>query len=124
MAVTKSRAADRTEVRRVPGRSGGWRVAELGWLVVASLLVGAGLYLIYQAKAPMVAQAGQGLASKTLLNLNDLGAREDLLPALRIIPDSRQRQEVARKIYYESGGLSNVGRIRAALTADQFRLLK
>ncbi len=124
MAVTKSRAADRAEVRRVPGRSGGWRVAELGWLLTAALLVGAGLYLVYQAKAPVLAQAGEGLTSKTLLNLNDLGAREDLLPALRIIPDSRQRQEIARKIYYLSGGLSNVGRIRPDLTGDQFRQLK
>ena len=124
MAVTKSRAADRAEVRRGPGRSGGWRLAELGWTAAAALLVGAGLYLVYQAKAPILTQAGQGLTSKTLLNLNDLGAREDLLPALRIIPDSRQRQEIARKIYYTSGGLSNVGRIRGVLTADQFRQLK
>ncbi len=124
MAVTKSRAADRAETRRVPGKSGGWRVAEMGWMLAAALLVGAGLYLVYQAKAPLVTQAAQGLASKTLLNLNDLGAREDLLPALRIIPDTRQRQEAARRIYYLSGGLSNVGRIRPVLTADQFRQLK
>ena len=124
MAVTQSRAADRAEVRRVPGRSGGWRVAELGWLLTAALLVGAGLYLVYQAKAPVLAQAEEGLTSKTLLNLNDLGAREELLPALRIIPDSRQRQEIARKIYYLSGGLSNVGRIRPDLTGEQFRQLK
>ncbi len=124
MAVTKSRAADRAEVRRGPGRSGGWRLAELAWTAAAALLVGAGLYLVYQAKAPILTQAGQGLTSKTLLNLNDLATREDLLPALRIIPDSRQRQEIARKIYYTSGGLSNVGRIRGVLTADQFRQLK
>jgi cell division protein FtsW (lipid II flippase) len=124
MAVTRSRAADRAEVRRVPGKSGGWRVAELGWMLAAALLVGAGLYFVYQAKAPLVNQGAQGLASKALLNLNDLSAREDLLPALRIIPDARQRQEIARRIYYQSGGLSNVGRIRPVLTADQFRQLK
>jgi cell division protein FtsW (lipid II flippase) len=124
MAVTKSRAADRAEVRRIPGKSGGWRVAELCWTGIAALLVGAGLYLVYQAKAPGVTQAEQGLASKTLLNLNDLSAREDLLPPLRIVSDTQKRQEIARKIYYESGGLSNVGRIRPILTADQFRQLK
>jgi cell division protein FtsW (lipid II flippase) len=124
MAVTKSRTADRAEVRRTTLRSSGWRVAELAWLAGAALLVAAGLYLVYQAKAPVVSQSAQGLASKTLLNLNDLGAREDLLPALRIVPDMRRRQELARKIYYESGGLSNVGRIRPLLTADEFRQLK
>ena len=82
------------------------------------------LYLVYQAKSRPLAEIEQGLAAKKLLNLNDLGAREDLLPALSVIPDSRQRQETARQIYFHSGGLSHVGAIRGALTADQFRYLK
>jgi cell division protein FtsW (lipid II flippase) len=123
MAVTKSTAADRAEVRRPAGRSPAWRFTELGWLVAASGVVAIGLYLAVEAKGPALAQGDQGLASKTLLNLNDLNAREDLLPALRLIPDAR-RPEIARKIYYESGGLSHVGRIRPILTASEFRQLK
>jgi cell division protein FtsW (lipid II flippase) len=124
MAVTRSRAAERVEVRRMPGRPGGWRFNELHWTQAAGLLVAAGLYLVYQAKSAPLPEIGQGLDSKKLLNLNDLGTREDLLPALTLIPTTRERQELARKIYYLSGGLSNVGRIRPLVTGEQFRQLK
>jgi cell division protein FtsW (lipid II flippase) len=77
------------------------------------------------AKAPELAAAQPQLAAKKLLNLNDLSAREDLLPTLGpIIPNQKEREEVARKIYDVSGGLPNVGRIRSALTGEQFRQLK
>ncbi len=86
-----------------------------------------GLHLVYQAKAPGLAEASQGLAAKRLLNLNELSAREDLLPALGMIADAHARTESARQIYYASGSLANVGalaRIRGLLTTDQFRQLK
>ena len=52
-------------------------------------LVAAGLYLVYQAKSQRARRGRAGLAAKQLLNLNDLSAREDLLPALTpIFPDS------------------------------------
>ena len=124
MAVTRSRSVERAEVRRVPGRHAGWRSRELVWTLAASLLVGTGLYLVYQAKSQPLPAIEQGLASKKLLNLNALAAREDLLPALSVIPSTRDRQEAARKIYYLSGTLPNVGGIRAMMTGDQFRLLK
>src|SRR5690242_4414076 len=103
MAVTRSRAAERTDVRRLSGRKTGWRRSELIWTVAAGLLIGMGLFLVFQAKAQALAAAEQGLAGKTILNLNELGAREDLLPALRVIPDQRTRLEAARRIYYLSG---------------------
>src|SRR5262249_9372899 len=59
-----------------------------------------------------------------LLNLNELGAREELFPSLSAIPAQRDREEAARKIYNLSGSLPNVGRIRSAVTGDQFRALK
>src|SRR5262249_48062338 len=68
--------------------------------------------------------ADRGLAARELINLNEIGAREDLLPALTLIPNLKDRQETARKIYYVSGGLPNVGRIRPLMTAEQFRFLK
>src|ERR1017187_1420783 len=124
MAGTRSTAAGRPQTRRAGKR---WRSRELVGLLLAGALVALGLHLVYQAKAPGLAEAAQGLAAKRLLNLNDLSAREDLLPALGTIADAHARTEVARQIYYASGGLANVGalaRIRGLLTSDQFRQLK
>jgi hypothetical protein len=115
MAVTRSTVASRT------GNAGGlaagsfsWRIAELLWTLAASLLIAVGFYLVYQAKAPAPSTA-------PLLNLNTLNAREDLLPSLTpIFPDPAIRDLVARKIYYISGGLANVGAIaRIRVTADE-----
>jgi hypothetical protein len=120
MAVTRSRATERVETRRTPGVRAGWRSRELAWLLGACLLAGAALYLIYKARSEPLAAVDQGLAAKSLLNLNDLGAREDLLPALAMFPDPTEREFVARKIYYIAGGLSNVGAIaRIRVTADE-----
>jgi cell division protein FtsW (lipid II flippase) len=94
-------------------------------MAVAAVLVGIGLYLVYGAKDADLAAADQQLAAKKLVNLNALGAREDLLPALSgALPNQRERDEAARKIYYLSGGMSNVGRIRGVMTGEQFRYLK
>src|ERR1039457_3680637 len=124
MAVTRSTAAGRPQTRRA-GK--GWRSRELVGLLLAGALVAVGLHLVYQAKAPGLAEAAQGLAARRLLNLNELSAREDLLPALGMIADAHARTEAARQIYYASGSLANVGalaRIRGLLTTDQFRQLK
>src|ERR1022692_4073809 len=124
MAVTRSTAAGRPQTRRAGKR---WRSRELVGLLLAGALVALGLHLVYQAKAPGLAEAAQGLAAKRLLNLNELSAREDLLPALGMIADAHARTEAARQIYYASGSLANVGalaRIRGLLTTDQFRQSK
>ena len=96
-------------------------------MALASLVVGWGLHLVYQAKSAGLAEIDQGLAAKRLLNLNALTAREDLLPALGTIADTHAREEAARQIYYVSGGLGNVGalaRIHGLFTGEQFRQLK
>ena len=66
-----------------------------------------------QARRPApLAEIDAGLASKRLLNLNDLSAREELLPALvPLFPNSRERDNAARQIYYLSGSLPNAGAI-------------
>jgi hypothetical protein len=114
MAVTRSTAAGRPQTRRAGKR---WRARELLGLLLAGALVALGLHLVYQAKAPGLAEAAQGLAAKRLLNLNDLSAREDLLPALGTIADAHARTEAARQIYYASGGLANVGALARILPA-------
>src|SRR5689334_3114329 len=121
MAVTKSRAAERPAVRRAGGRRAPWRVVELRWLLGAALLALIGLFLVYRAKEASLAEADAGLTAKKLVNLNALGAREELLPPLSIISNQREREETARKIYNASGAMSNVGRIRGFLTGEQFR---
>ena len=99
-----------------------WRLVELAGILVAGALVGAGLYFVFHAKAGNPAEIDAGLASKKLLNLNDLSQREDLLPALTMFADPAERDLVARKIYYVSGGLANVGAIaRIRVTAEDLR---
>ncbi|HUI56409.1 MAG TPA: FtsW/RodA/SpoVE family cell cycle protein [Bryobacteraceae bacterium] len=124
MAITRSTAAERPQLRRV---GVAWRITELAGTLAAGLLVAIGLYLVYQAKSKGLAGIDQGLAAKQVLNLNQLNTREDLLPALGLLSDVRTRQEAARQIYYISGSLPNVGaiaRIRGLFTPDQFRQLK
>lgn len=106
MAVTRSTATERVQSRRVIV----WRRrGEALWLLAGSLVLLFGFVLVYQAKSRTFAQIESGLAAKQLLNLNDLGAREELLPFLGIIAEPAERQFVARRIYDASGGLPNVG---------------
>jgi cell division protein FtsW (lipid II flippase) len=121
MPVTRSTAASRPAIRRGFEPRPVWRFRELLWSVAAMLLVAAGLWLVWSAKTQDFAAVEQGLASKQILNLNALGAREDLLPVLsNFYPDPAERAFVARKIYYISGGLQNVGAIaRIRVTPDE-----
>ncbi len=110
MAVTRSSAAERPRTSIGPVRRDAWPAAFLIWLAAAAALIAAGIWLAYQAKSQPFTAVRQGLAAKQILNLNDLGTREDLLPMLApIFPDAAERQFVARKIYYVSGGAANVG---------------
>jgi len=112
MAVTRSKVVERAEIRRLRRERAVWRGIELAWLLGAALAVFVGLYLVYSAKSQGLGGVEQDLAAKKLLNLNELSAREDLLPALStLFPDAAERELAARKIYYLSGGLANVGAI-------------
>lgn len=124
MAVTRSRAAERPTLQRTVLPGPVWRLRELIWLIGAGLLVAAGLNLVYRAKTQDFPALQQGLAAKRILNLNGLSTREDLLPLLSTIPDAKQRQEAARRIYYLSGGLPNVGAVARVLGGEEFRLFK
>src|SRR5580658_481323 len=125
MAVTRSTAAERPRVGRTQQTS--WRLNEAIALLAATLAVAFGLHLVYQAKSIGFAEIDHGLASKQLLDLNTLTAREELLPALSSIPDQHAREEAARQIYFVTGSLGNVGalaRIHGLFTSEQFRQLK
>jgi cell division protein FtsW (lipid II flippase) len=146
MAVTRSRATERVETSRRTHRALTWRRDETLWLLAGSLALLFGFFLVYQAKARAFADIDSGLANKQLLNLNDLSAREDVLPFLQIFAEPAERQYVARRIYDASGSLPNTGalaRLRLSeaeiqatrglksfsgrhtlLTGEQFRQLK
>jgi cell division protein FtsI/penicillin-binding protein 2/cell division protein FtsW (lipid II flippase) len=127
MAVTSSRSVDRAAARDISGPRALWRGREFLLTLIASLLVTAGLYQVHQAKSEGLAEIDAGLSAKRLLNLNELGAREELLPALApFFPKIRERDAAARDIYYLTGSLSNVGGIahNKLLTNEQFRQLK
>ena len=151
MAVTRSRATDRTQASHGGGRAAiwrgmVWRRREAIWMLASSLMLLVGFVFVYRAKTRSFTEIQTSLASKQLLNLNDLTAREDLLPYLAIFAEPAERQFVARRIYDASGSLPNVGAIarlrvseaeveaaralksfrgrRSLLAAEQFRQLK
>lgn len=127
MAVTRSAAGERASLRHTAQPAPFWRITESLWLAGGIMLIIAGLFLVYRAKTNDFADTEKGLASGKLVDLNQLSAREDLLPVLNIIPDARRRDEAARRIYYLSGSLSNVGAVarqRDLLTPAEFRLFK
>ena len=124
MAVTRSKAVERAEIRQTAGYGFSWRLRELGGLLAVTIAVLVGLMLVYRAKAPELGEAEVGLAAKKLVNLNELTAREELMPALSGITSQADRVNLADKIYKLSGSMPNVGRIRAFMTGDQFRDLK
>jgi cell division protein FtsW (lipid II flippase) len=121
MAVTRSQTSQRADMRLSRGSRLSWRRWEFLWTTLAVLIVAAGLNQVYQAKSQPLAETSKSLASKTILNLNALSAREDLLTALAPeFPDPAERDLMARKVYYVSGGLSNVGAIaRIRVTAAE-----
>jgi hypothetical protein len=92
MAVTRSRAAERAQPshggrRAIVWRSIVWRRREAIRMLAASLMLLLGFFLVYRAKTRSFAEIETGLAGKQLLNLNDLTAREDLLPYLATSPN-------------------------------------
>jgi cell division protein FtsW (lipid II flippase) len=80
-------------------------------MIAAGLVVASALWLAWRAKTEGFPAAEQALAAKQIVNLNDLTAREDLLPVLTLYTDPAEREFVARKIYNASGSLANVGAI-------------
>ena len=109
MAVTRSKPAERAQSAYRRSGAQAWPASEFLWLAGVSILIAGGLFLVFKAKTRSLREIEQGLATRQLLNLNDLSTREDLLPFLGIVSDSAERQFIARNIYNASGKLPNVG---------------
>jgi cell division protein FtsW (lipid II flippase) len=128
MAVTRSTAAER--LRRAPAfeplRTP--RTFELAALFLGSILIAAGLALVFRAKTVVP-------LNPNTLNLGTLERRDQLLPYLSFLPSPADRQRAAREIFTYvqtvSGRVPNVGalgRIRIdtvpLLTQSQLAYLK
>ncbi|MBV9225194.1 MAG: FtsW/RodA/SpoVE family cell cycle protein, partial [Acidobacteriaceae bacterium] len=85
------------------------RNTELIFLILASVLVAAGLYLVFSAKTRNL-----GEVQKATLNLNELTGPQQLVPLLGIIPSSAEQYFIANRIYNlkrRGEQFSNVGAI-------------
>src|ERR1051325_7552564 len=71
------------------------RRSEFVWLLLAGIVVGTGLWLVYRAKTQNYADVEAKLAHNELLNLNAVTSSEDLLPFLRFQADDTQRKQLA-----------------------------
>ncbi len=120
MAVTRTTAAERRQ-REAAGLAGtlpGQRPAAvrnreailLGGAAVAVLL---GLFLAWKAVTAPLAATAAGLASGTVLNLNDLRQPEELVPLLDFLTEPTERMFVARQIWRrtQAGPVPNVGEL-------------
>ena len=98
MAVTRSWEAKVVVVKAggAPGRAG-WR--EFAWLASASLLVGAGLVLVYSAKSYRFADASASLGRGDLLDLNQVNDADQLLPFLQVFRSQDERDYVAKTVF-------------------------
>jgi hypothetical protein len=117
LALTKSSAAERR--RSTPSASVA-RGFELAGLLLSSLVVIAGLVLVWQAKI--------GAVQPGTINLNALERREQLLPALTFATNPRERQNLATAIWnsLQDAKLPNVGALARSrvLTQGQVARIK
>jgi cell division protein FtsI/penicillin-binding protein 2/cell division protein FtsW (lipid II flippase) len=67
------------------------------WLLLASLVVAAGLGLVYSAK--IYRQHEPGTPQTPALNLNTVTAAEQIAPYLQFYPSEQQREEVASALF-------------------------
>jgi cell division protein FtsW (lipid II flippase)/cell division protein FtsI/penicillin-binding protein 2 len=94
MAVTKSWAGAGARpavvsIAQAPAASRGG----VAWLAAASLLVAAGLAMVYAAKSQSFPAAAQ------LIDVNRVASPEELLPVLEVVPDRAERENAAQSMF-------------------------
>ncbi|HWQ53181.1 MAG TPA: FtsW/RodA/SpoVE family cell cycle protein [Bryobacteraceae bacterium] len=109
MTVTRSSASERTRSRPPLPPGANLRGYELPWLLMASVLAAAGLWLVYEAKTrPLVVPP-----EHPVLDLRSVDRAEQLLPYLNFYASAADRQFAARKIREfladQGGSIPNVG---------------
>lgn len=124
MIVTREALAERARERQMHQQlaRGASRNQELLCLLAASLVVAAGLWLVFAAKT-------RDLSTEHVVNLNQLSSPQELIPYLKMIPSGADQDRIANRIYdakrrgvrFDNDGA--IARMRL-LTASQFAALK
>jgi cell division protein FtsW (lipid II flippase) len=123
MALTRSWTAPgaRPQVVNVPKPAA--PRSELVWLLGASLLVAAGLAMVYAAKSEGFAGAEERLKRGELVNVNRVNGPEQLLPLLESSSNRAERELVAQKTFdflARARPLGNVGALaRLRVSAEE-----
>src|ERR1700694_2215358 len=98
VAVTKSWESKVLALGGAPGAPAsriGWH--EFAWLAAASLLVSAGLVLVYSAKKASFGALASSLDRGELLDLTQVSKPDDLLPFLLVFSDASARESAAQR---------------------------
>jgi hypothetical protein len=125
VAVTKSWESKVLELPgtpRAPASRIGWR--EFTWLAAASLLVSAGLVLVYSAKTVAFPALAGSLDRGELLDLNQVTKPDDLLPFLLVFSDPAERESVAQRTFEflrARQPVQNVGALARLRISDTIR---
>lgn len=112
MALTRSWTAPGARPEVVNVRQPAAPRSELVWLLGASLLVAAGLAMVYAAKSEGFAGAEERLKRGELVNINLVTGLEQLLPLLESFSGRAERELVAQKTFdflARARPLGNVG---------------
>jgi len=115
MAVTRSWTGPGSKPAIVAIEGRGQPPSEIWWLVSASLLVAAGLAIVYAAKTEPFASVTEKLHRGELVNVNTVSAPDDLLPLLESFPGPTGRAAIAEKTFdflQRARPLRNVGALR------------
>ncbi|MGP0071549.1 MAG: FtsW/RodA/SpoVE family cell cycle protein [Bryobacteraceae bacterium] len=128
MAVTKSWESKVISASAAKGATAPGRIAwrEFVWLALSSLMVAAGLLMVYSAKTQNFPELSAALAHGELIDLNHVNKPEQLLPFLQVFQDESQREQAAGKMFdYISTHrpLPNVGALARLRSAPRVPLL-
>ena len=114
MTTTRQSAAERLAERRSNNGAFGaqprWR--ELILLGASTVLIGCGLWLVWQSKAHIFQDFEKGLSVGRIADLNDFKSAQQILPFLTSIEGNEDREFVARRIFAVRGRrFANAGAI-------------
>ena len=123
MGITRSTAEDRARPGSRHGQPGETRNLELVLLLVLSVVLVSGIWLVLRAHAPALNAAQADFARGALLNLHEVKRPADLFPALGFLEGASDRSFAAQRILEylrDHESVASVGELRTIrVTAGQ-----